>query len=130
MRNLQCRFVLCSNGQIYSGDFVKFCGLLGIYELYSFITPVGPLRQHASFYFYFYLPNCLSDMSKWLFIISESCFPLDTDAESFEMSSNSETLALGDLLEVLETVTALPTQRDLDFEVVLDTVANSERGFL
>ena len=80
--------------------------------------------------FKFYLPNCLSDMSKWLFIISESCFPVDTDAESFVMSSNSETLALGDLLEVLETVTALPTQRDLDFEVVLDTVANSERGFL
>ena len=27
-------FVLCSNSQIYSGDFAKFCGLLRIYELY------------------------------------------------------------------------------------------------
>ena len=30
----------------------------------------------------------------------------------------------------IETVIALPTQSDLDFEVLLDTVANSERGFL
>ena len=28
-------FVLCSNGQIYGGDFAKFCGLLRIYELYQ-----------------------------------------------------------------------------------------------
>ena len=35
MRNLHGRFVLCSNGQIYSGDFAKFCGLLRIYELQS-----------------------------------------------------------------------------------------------
>ena len=34
MRNLHCRFVLCSNGQIYVRDFAKFCGLLRIYELY------------------------------------------------------------------------------------------------
>ena len=34
LRNLHCRFVLCSNGQIYSGDFAKICGLLRIYELY------------------------------------------------------------------------------------------------
>ena len=35
MRNLQCRFVLGSSiGQIYIGDFAKFCGLLSIYELY------------------------------------------------------------------------------------------------
>ena len=35
MRNL----LLYSNGQIYSGDFSKFCGLLRIYELYlSFCT--------------------------------------------------------------------------------------------
>ena len=33
LRNLHSRFVLCSNGQIYSGDFAKFCGLLRIYEL-------------------------------------------------------------------------------------------------
>ena len=31
--NLHRRFVLCSNGQIYSGDFANFCGLLRIYEL-------------------------------------------------------------------------------------------------
>ena len=30
----------------------------------------------------------------------------------------------------IESVIALPTQSDLDFEVLLDTVANSERGFL
>ena len=35
LRNLHCSFVLCSNGQIYGGDFAKFCGLLWIYELYS-----------------------------------------------------------------------------------------------
>ena len=34
MRNLHRRFVLCSNGQIYSGDFTKFRGLPRIYELY------------------------------------------------------------------------------------------------
>ena len=34
LRNLHCRFVLCSNGQIHGGDFAKFCGLLRIYELY------------------------------------------------------------------------------------------------
>ena len=34
LRNLHGRFVLCSNGQIYGGDFAKFCGLLRIYELY------------------------------------------------------------------------------------------------
>ena len=33
MQNLHCRFVLCSNGQIYGGDFAKICGLLRIYEL-------------------------------------------------------------------------------------------------
>ena len=31
--NLHRTFVLCSNGQIYGGDFAKFCGLLRIYEL-------------------------------------------------------------------------------------------------
>ena len=36
LRNLHRRFVLCSNGQIYDGDFAKFCGLLRIYELYKF----------------------------------------------------------------------------------------------
>ena len=33
LRNLPCRFVLCSNSQIYGRDFAKFCGLLRIYEL-------------------------------------------------------------------------------------------------
>ena len=32
--NLHRRFVLCSNCQIYGGDFADFCGLLRIYELY------------------------------------------------------------------------------------------------
>ena len=35
MQNLHCNFVLCSNGEIYGGDFAKFCGLLRIYELYK-----------------------------------------------------------------------------------------------
>ena len=35
MPNLHCRFVLCNNGQIYRGDFAKFCGLLRMYELYG-----------------------------------------------------------------------------------------------
>ena len=30
MRNHHRRFVQCSNGQIYGGDFAKFCGLLRI----------------------------------------------------------------------------------------------------
>ena len=34
LRNHHLRFVLCSNGQIYSGYFAKFCDLLRIYELY------------------------------------------------------------------------------------------------
>ena len=35
LQNLHRRFILCSNGQIYDGDFAKFCGLLRIYELYN-----------------------------------------------------------------------------------------------
>ena len=41
LRSLHRRFVQCSNGQIYGGDFVNFFGLLRIYELYeqfSFFT--------------------------------------------------------------------------------------------
>ena len=34
MRSLHRRFILCSNSQIYGGDFAKFCGLLRKYELY------------------------------------------------------------------------------------------------
>ena len=34
MRNLHRRFDLYYIGQISSGDFAKFCGLLRIYELY------------------------------------------------------------------------------------------------
>ena len=33
LQNLHHRFVLCINGQIYGGDFSKFCGLLRTYEL-------------------------------------------------------------------------------------------------
>ena len=33
LRNLHHRFVLCSIGQIFGGDFAKFCGLLRIYEI-------------------------------------------------------------------------------------------------
>ena len=37
LRNLHCRFVLCSASQIYDGHFTKFCSLLRIYELYHFV---------------------------------------------------------------------------------------------
>ena len=32
LQNLDRRFVLCSNGQIYGGDFAKFCGFLRLYD--------------------------------------------------------------------------------------------------
>ena len=35
LRNNHIRFVLCSNSQIYDGDFAKCRDLLRIYELYS-----------------------------------------------------------------------------------------------
>ena len=35
LRNLHRRFDLHYIGQIYGGDFAKFCGLLRIYELYK-----------------------------------------------------------------------------------------------
>ena len=44
LRNLHCRFVLCSYGQIYGGDFAKIFGLLKIYELYTFFN-----QWHHSF---------------------------------------------------------------------------------
>ena len=34
MRNHHCRFDWHQTGQIYGGDFSKFCGLLRTYELY------------------------------------------------------------------------------------------------
>ena len=34
LQNLQCRFDWHYIGQIYGGDYSKFCGLLRIYELY------------------------------------------------------------------------------------------------
>ena len=39
LRNIHCRFVLCSNGQIHDGDFAKFCELLRIYEFYIGMCP-------------------------------------------------------------------------------------------
>ena len=38
-------FALCSNGQIYGGDFAKFCGLLRIYELYLSTRFDGKQKQ-------------------------------------------------------------------------------------
>ena len=43
LRNYHYRFVLCSNGQIYVGDFAKFCGLLRIYEFYKYEPLDQPL---------------------------------------------------------------------------------------
>ena len=55
LRNHNLRYVLFSNGQIYGGDFAKFCSLLKIYELYigtsallfTFLTP------HHTFCYFF-----------------------------------------------------------------------------
>ena len=45
LRNFHRRFVLCSNSQIYGGDFLKFCGLLRMYnftlELFYFTLFLG-----------------------------------------------------------------------------------------
>ena len=41
LQNLQLRFFLCSNGQIYYEDFAKFCDLLRIYELYQCISVIS-----------------------------------------------------------------------------------------
>ena len=40
-KNLQCIFDRYYIGQIYGGDFAKFCGLLRIYELYIFRLSKG-----------------------------------------------------------------------------------------
>ena len=45
MRN-HCRFVLCSNSQIYGGDFAKFWDFLRIYE------PYMPSLQFCLFFHY------------------------------------------------------------------------------
>ena len=42
LRNHHLRFVLCSDGQIYGGDFAKFCGLLRT------IGPNFDQKTHAS----------------------------------------------------------------------------------
>ena len=34
LQNHHLRFALCGNGQIYSGNFAKFRGLLRMYKLY------------------------------------------------------------------------------------------------
>ena len=55
---------------------------------------------------------------------------MDETKVSSSLGSGSETLVLGDLLEVLVTVVAVPTHRDFDFVVLLDTVVNVEEPFL
>ena len=44
MRNLHCRFDWHYIGQIYGGDFAKFCGLLRIYELYVGILFIAIIK--------------------------------------------------------------------------------------
>ena len=43
MRNLTRKFDWHYMGQIYSGDFEKFCGLFRIYELYNLRLDFGPI---------------------------------------------------------------------------------------
>ena len=47
LQNLHLRFVLCSTGQIYGGDFAKFCGLIRTYELYNGVSmePIQSLNE-------------------------------------------------------------------------------------
>ena len=57
-------------------------------------------------------------MFKWLFIISDNCLPVAVQnvSSSEPVESKSLVLTFGDLLDVLETVAAVPTQRDLRYE--------------
>ena len=48
LRNLHQRFLLCRNGQIYDGDFTKFCGLLRMYELYKTTYFFFKVRSNSS----------------------------------------------------------------------------------
>ena len=48
--------VVCSNGQIYIGDFAKFCGLLRIYELYNNQLLISVL-EHEKRFSRFFLTN-------------------------------------------------------------------------
>ena len=61
LRNLQRRFVLSSNGQIYGGDSAKFCGLLRIYELY-------PSRTYCA---QIYLGICVTRRA-WKYLMNHS----------------------------------------------------------
>ena len=49
MRNLHCRCVLWSNGQIYGGDFAKLCGLFRIYEFWYFSEGIGKYIRKICF---------------------------------------------------------------------------------
>ena len=51
LQNLQQRFECYYKGQIYGGDFAKFCGLLRIYELEK------SSFQRAFFFFAFFKQN-------------------------------------------------------------------------
>ena len=46
MRNLHRRFDWHYIGQIYGGDFAKYCGLLRVYELYA---PMISREKYPSF---------------------------------------------------------------------------------
>ena len=61
------------------------------------------------------LPNSDSFMFKWLLIISDNCLPVAVQS-SEAVESKSLVLTFGDLLDELETVAAVPTQRDLKYE--------------
>ena len=50
MQNLQRKFDRYYIGQIYGGDFAKFCGLLRIYGLYQLQIGFKPyVKFHAKF---------------------------------------------------------------------------------
>ena len=67
--NLHRRFFLSSNGQIYGGDFAKFCGILRIYEFYRHLN--GNFLVRIS-----YLKNILTGVRSYISSTFISCTPI------------------------------------------------------
>ena len=84
-RNLHRRFVLYSNGQIYDGDFAKFCDLLRIYIIHmNFIYHNDELRLNLTWL------DCLRTDSEGLILLAESnqiLFKIYSHSLNFHVSS-------------------------------------------
>ena len=90
LQNLPGRFVLCSNGQIYSGDSAKFCDLLRIYELYH-ICKTFEAPNYRS-----YTLN-IAHLKVFLVLIHKlfwsDCFQYQTVSNYDQNSANSERIS-------------------------------------